>query len=69
MTSQRPTPPDLDKLLSSARGIVITSADRRAQMISFAYGNTHIENPAITREMVEVAFDRLLSEGRIRSGH
>ncbi len=69
MTSQRSATPDLDDLLVKARGIVMTSADHREQMISFVFGNTHIENPAITREMVTEAYDRLLSEGRIRSGH
>ncbi len=32
---------------------------RRAQAISFVYGNCHIENPNVTREMVEAAYDRL----------
>jgi hypothetical protein len=32
-------------------------AHRRAQAISFVYGNLAIENPNITREMVEKAYD------------
>ncbi len=31
----------------------MTDAERREQRISFAYGNTVIENPNITRELVE----------------
>ncbi len=69
MTSQRSNTPDLDDLLVKTRGVIVTPADRRAQMISFVFGNTYIENPAITREMVTEAYDRLLSEGSIRSGH
>lgn len=69
MTSQHPEPPDLESLLDKARRFAMTSAHRRAQMISFVYGNTHIENPAITREMVEVAYERLLSQGAIKSGY
>lgn len=60
--------PALDKLIVLARGIVMTPQERRAQAISFVYGNTHIENPHITREMVAKAYDRLAKEGRIRSG-
>jgi hypothetical protein len=32
-------------------------AHRRAQAISFVYGNLAIENDSITREMVEKAYD------------
>jgi hypothetical protein len=28
-------------------------AERRAQLISFAYGNAHLSDPRVTREIVE----------------
>lgn len=37
--------------------------DRQEQRISFAYGNTSISNPDITREMVEDAARRIDEEG------
>jgi hypothetical protein len=36
----------------------IAAVPSREQRIDFAYGNTKIENEAITREMVEQAADR-----------
>jgi hypothetical protein len=51
--------PNLDALIETARNHVMTPEERRAQVISFAYGNLAIENPAITREMVERAYDEL----------
>lgn len=59
--------PSLDELIEQARKIVPTAADRRAQVISFAYGNCAIENPAITREMVEAEYDKLFG-GEERKG-
>ena len=46
-----------------AGGPAVTEREaRRLQRISFTYGNTHIENPRITREMVEQADRKLHSE-------
>ena len=33
----------------------ITDADIRANALDFAYGNAAMENPAITRDMIEAA--------------
>lgn len=44
----------------------MTPEQKRAQAISFAYGNCHIENPRITREMVEQAYDRLYPDWEAR---
>jgi hypothetical protein len=35
----------------------MTEEERREQAISFAYGNTALSNPDVTREMVERAYD------------
>lgn len=43
----------LRELVEAARRIPFPSEEREAQRRSFAYGNTHIENDRITREMVD----------------
>ena len=47
----------LQDLLEAAKKFVLTSEDKEQQRRSFAYGNTVIENPRITREMVDRAAD------------
>lgn len=46
---------NLEQLVLRARKITMTAAQLREQRQSFAYGNTHIENDKITREMVAEA--------------
>lgn len=43
---------ELRHLLEKARTIVMSSEEKEEQRQSFAYGNTHIENPDITKETV-----------------
>lgn len=43
---------ELEKLLEKARQIEMTPDAEREQRQSFVYGNTHIENDRITRELV-----------------
>ena len=43
---------NFEELVVRARNITMTTAQLRVQRQSFAYGNTHIENERITREMV-----------------
>jgi hypothetical protein len=43
---------DLKELIERARKIEMTLDQIGEQRRSFAYGNTHIENERITREMV-----------------
>jgi hypothetical protein len=43
---------DLQELVDRTREIEMTPNQLREQRRSFAYGNTHIENERITREMV-----------------
>ncbi len=49
----------LEELLERARAYKMTPAEWEDQRRSFAYGNTHIENPNITREMVDRAAERM----------
>lgn len=50
---------ELDRMIEAARAHVMTKAERDAQVRSFAYGNTHLENPSITRADVDKAVDTL----------
>jgi hypothetical protein len=45
----------LQDLLEAAKKFVFTSEDKEQQRRSFAYGNTVMENPRITREMIDRA--------------
>tara|TARA_R110002110_G_scaffold84618_19_gene219920 strand:- start:371 stop:547 length:177 start_codon:yes stop_codon:yes gene_type:complete len=46
-------PEDLDKLVELAKQVTTTGSQQESQRRSFAFGNTHLENPAITREIVD----------------
>jgi hypothetical protein len=52
-------PTRLQELLDEARKNVPTPQEKEEQRRSFAYGNTKIENPRITREMVDQEADAL----------
>lgn len=54
---------ELQQLIDLAREIEMTPEQLREQRRSFAYGNTHIENERITRQMV-ADLDSLLESGR-----
>jgi hypothetical protein len=43
---------ELEQLLEAAKNTKISQEESEEQRRSFAYGNTHIENPQITRETV-----------------
>lgn len=45
----------LEALIAKARTVTMTEAQLREQRLSFVYGNTHIENDRITREIVAEA--------------
>lgn len=52
----------LDARIEWARTYEMTEVEKREQRISFVYGNCHIENERVTREMVEEADKRLRSD-------
>lgn len=54
--------PSLDEFLKAIRRWQPTVAQRRDQRVSFAYGNCHLDNENVTREMVEKADRRLHPE-------
>lgn len=49
----------LQRLIDASRGKPMTSDEREAQRRSFAYGNAHIENDRVTREMVAAAAEKI----------
>jgi hypothetical protein len=55
-------PTDLELLIELARKHQMTTAERDAQIRSFAYGNTHFENESITREDVDRAVTSLTAD-------
>ncbi len=46
-------------LVDAARRVEMTDEDRENQRVSFAYGNTAIENELITRDMIRSEAERL----------
>jgi hypothetical protein len=55
---------DLQELVERARKIEMTPEQIGEQRRSFAYGNTHIENERITRQMVAELDSRLHAQKR-----
>jgi hypothetical protein len=57
---------ELTKLIESMRSLLRnhqwTPEEIRAHAISFAYGNVHLHNPAITREGIAAEYDKLHPE-------
>lgn len=53
---------DLAALIERARSIEMTPAEREEQRRSFAYGNANIENPAVTRDVIDKAAAALSKE-------
>lgn len=49
----------LERLIELARKHKITPTEQDAQIRSFTYGNTHLENSSITRADVDKAVDSL----------
>jgi predicted DNA binding CopG/RHH family protein len=47
------------KLLKAAEKIGMSSEEMEAQRRSFAYGNAHLSNPNVTREMIDSAAEEL----------
>ena len=52
----------LEELIEAARKFPFSDEEREAQRRSFAYGNTHIENERVTREMIDEQADLLNRE-------
>ncbi len=52
----------LEALIAKARKVQMTEGQLREQRLSFVYGNTHIENDRITRQMVAEADEKVTLE-------
>jgi len=57
----------LEALILKARKIQMTDEQMREQRLSFVYGNTHIENSMITREMVAEADEKVTREEKAQA--
>ncbi len=57
---------DVENLVKRAKKIPETPADREKQRRSFAFGNTAMENPRITREMINAEAEALKAESAER---
>lgn len=55
----------LEALIEKAKRVQMTEKQMREQRLSFVYGNTHIENERITREMVAEADERVSREEQL----
>lgn len=49
----------LENLIAAARNVIPTPQEQEEQRRSFAYGNTRIENPRITRETIDQEAEEL----------
>jgi hypothetical protein len=56
---ERGMPRELEELLEWAKKVAMTADEKEEQRRSFAYGNTNIENPLITRETVDKQAEQL----------
>ena len=56
----------LELLLEAARKAAPSPAQQEEQRRSFAYGNTHFENPRITREMIDEEAEAIARERQQR---
>lgn len=56
-------PEELEQLIDAAKRRAFPPTEREAQRRSFAYGNTKIENPRITRQTVDQQAEKLKSQG------
>lgn len=52
----------LEALVAKVQKIQMTEGQMREQRLSFVYGNTHIDNERITREMVAAADEKIERE-------
>ena len=59
----------LEELLALASTVVMTEEEKEEQRRSWAYGNTKLSNPAITREMVDEVADARLKASSISTCH
>ena len=53
---------NLNELLEKTNHVEMSPEQQEEQRRSFAYGNTNIENPRITREIVDQAAEHLRKE-------
>jgi hypothetical protein len=50
---------ELERLLEATRNRPLTALEREEQRRSFAYGNANIENPRVTRQIIDEQAEKL----------
>ncbi len=50
---------ELREMLDVAKSVEMSSEEKEEQRRSFAFGNANIENPSVTREIVDMEADEL----------
>jgi len=55
---------ELQQLIDAAKHRAFPPSEREEQRRSFAYGNTKIENPRITRQTVDKQAEKLKAQGK-----
>jgi hypothetical protein len=60
---------ELQYLIEQARGHSMSVAEQEAQVRSFAYGNTKLENEDVTKGDIERAMTSLHAERELESEH
>ena len=59
-------PTTLNELIEQARKSTMTAQQKEEQRRSFVYGNTHIENDDVTKEIVDRAAANLSTDERTK---
>ena len=60
---------ETERLIEKAKQVgSFTKAEKEEHRRSFAYGNTHIENSRITRELIDQEAEKLKRNGTQQSG-
>jgi len=59
------TATELQQLLDAAKKVEITPEQKEEQRRSFAFGNTNIENPRVTRKTVNEEAEALRTESSL----
>jgi hypothetical protein len=54
-------PDDLEQLIIAAKHVEVSLEERESQRRSFAYGNTHFENPNVSKATIDHAAELLKS--------
>jgi len=58
-----PMSSEFARVIEQAKSVTMSATDREEQRESFVYGNTHIENAGITRDLVHEIAETMRANG------